>query len=222
MLDRQTDSAIASGTSSALRIYILFDQIGLFDMVLQISKEDDLNHDRNSLNLLSLGRGLCYRAGLSDLIGGDLLRPDLRQWLEDVERHKALVVYTPHEGGFEGRYLTRMRYQGYQFLDPSAGGLGDPESTSLRSTAIRIPHLGKQPIARWYFPPEVDYRLSLMPPETKGLVLWIIEANVDFFPSIIIPFNPPSWFSAIRFIGACYIWISFGDPINILKLSNIL
>lgn len=40
------------------------------------------------------------------------------------------------------------------------------------------PHIGKQPIARWYFPPEVDYRLSLLPPDAKGLVVWIIEAKV--------------------------------------------
>lgn len=40
------------------------------------------------------------------------------------------------------------------------------------------PHLGRQPIARWYFPPEVDYRLSVLPPDAKGLVLWIIEAKV--------------------------------------------
>ena len=41
------------------------------------------------------------------------------------------------------------------------------------------PHVGKQPIARWYFPPEVDYRLSLLPPNAKGLVVWIIEAKVN-------------------------------------------
>ncbi|KAG6631018.1 NAD(P)H-quinone oxidoreductase subunit N-like isoform X1 [Carya illinoinensis] len=39
-------------------------------------------------------------------------------------------------------------------------------------------HLGKQPIARWYFPPEVDYRLDALPPDAKGLVVWIIEAKV--------------------------------------------
>lgn len=39
-------------------------------------------------------------------------------------------------------------------------------------------HVGKQPIARWYFPPEVDYRLSLLPPNAKGLVVWVIEAKV--------------------------------------------
>lgn len=41
-------------------------------------------------------------------------------------------------------------------------------------------HVGKQPIARWYFPPEVDYRLSLLPPDAKGLVVWVIEAKVAY------------------------------------------
>ncbi|MCO5591113.1 hypothetical protein L7F22_045090 [Adiantum nelumboides] len=40
------------------------------------------------------------------------------------------------------------------------------------------PHLGKQKIVRWYYPPEVDYRLSLLPEDSKGLVVWIIEAKV--------------------------------------------
>ena len=33
-------------------------------------------------------------------------------------------------------------------------------------------------MARWYFPPEVDYRLSLLHPDAKGLVVWIMEAKV--------------------------------------------
>ncbi|KAG1365601.1 putative NAD(P)H-quinone oxidoreductase subunit N, chloroplastic [Cocos nucifera] len=69
------------------------------------------------------------RCGLTDLIGGDFIRPDLGRFLEDVEKHKALAIYPPHEGGYEGRYLTRLRYQGYRFLDLSARGLGDPETT---------------------------------------------------------------------------------------------
>ena len=41
------------------------------------------------------------------------------------------------------------------------------------------PHLGKQAVARWYLPPDVDYRLSLLPKNCKGLVLWVIEAKVN-------------------------------------------
>lgn len=73
--------------------------------------------------------GVGIRCGLRDLIGGDLLKFDLGQWLEDVEKYKALAIYSPHEGGYEGRYLTRLRYKGYYFLDLSARGLGDPEAT---------------------------------------------------------------------------------------------
>lgn len=66
---------------------------------------------------------------ITDFIGGDLVKFDIGQWLSDVEEHKALAIYTPHEGGYEGRYLNRLRYQGYQFLDLTARGLGDPETT---------------------------------------------------------------------------------------------
>lgn len=71
----------------------------------------------------------CSGVGLGDFIGGDLLKPDLGRWLSDVEEHKALAIYSPHEGGYEGRYLSRLRRQGYYFLDLSARGLGDPETT---------------------------------------------------------------------------------------------
>lgn len=43
-------------------------------------------------------------------------------------------------------------------------------------------HLGKQAIVRYYFPPEVDYRLSLLPKSCKGLVLWVLEAKVMISP----------------------------------------
>ncbi|KAK6932266.1 Pectinesterase inhibitor domain [Dillenia turbinata] len=36
--------------------------------------------------------------GIADFIGGDLVRFDLGQCLSDVEKHKALAIYTPHEG----------------------------------------------------------------------------------------------------------------------------
>lgn len=71
------------------------------------------------------------RCSLVDFIGGDLVKPDIGRWLEDVEKHKAIAIYTPHEGGYEGRYLNRLKEQGYYFLDISARGLGDPETTLL-------------------------------------------------------------------------------------------
>ncbi|OMP02291.1 NAD(P)H-quinone oxidoreductase, subunit N [Corchorus olitorius] len=119
--------------------------------------------------------------GIGDFIGGDLLKFDLGRWLSDVEEHKALAIYTPHEGGYEGRYLTRLRYQGYYFLDLTARGLGDPETT-----LTKIHPVCPQPIARWYFPPEVDFRLQALPPDAKGLVVWIIEAKVYHIISLSI------------------------------------
>lgn len=76
-----------------------------------------------------IGMVRCSGIGIGDFIGGDLLKLDLGRWLSDVEEHKALAIYTPHEGGYEGRYLNRLRYQGYYFLDLTARGLGDPETT---------------------------------------------------------------------------------------------
>lgn len=93
------------------------------------------------------------RCGIADLIGGDLVKLDLGRWLTDVEKHKALAIYTPHEGGYEGRYLTRLRYQGYQFMDLSARGLGDPETTLTKIHSV--------------CPVSMDY----------GLYLWIHSYN---------------------------------------------
>lgn len=144
--------------------------------------------------------------GLGDLIGGDLVKLDLGSWLSDVEEHKALAIYTPHEGGYEGRYFTRLRYQGYHFLDLSARGLGDPETTLTKIHPVCPAHVGKQPIARWYFPPELDYRLSLLPPNAKGLVVWIIEAKVLSKSELqflaLLPILRPN----VRVIAECGNW----------------
>ncbi|GAB4861343.1 hypothetical protein Ancab_036504 [Ancistrocladus abbreviatus] len=127
----------------------------------------------------AVGEVKCNGISIGDFIGGDLIKFDLGRWLSDVEEHKALAIYTPHEGGYEGRYLSRLRYQGYYFLDLTARGLGDPETTLTKVHPVCPAHVGKQPIARWYFPPEVDYRLEALPPDAKGLVVWIIEAKVS-------------------------------------------
>ena len=76
-----------------------------------------------------VGEVKCNAIGIGDFIGGDLVRFDLGKWLSDVEEHKALAIYPPHEGGYEGRYLSRLTRQGYYFLDLTARGLGDPETT---------------------------------------------------------------------------------------------
>ncbi|KAF5205526.1 NAD(P)H-quinone oxidoreductase subunit N protein [Thalictrum thalictroides] len=149
------------------------------------------------------------RCGIEDFIGGDLVKFDLGRWLSDVEQHKSLAIYTPHEGGYEGRYLTRLRYQGYKFLDLSARGLGDPETTLTKIHPVCPAHLGKQPIARWYFPPEVDYRLSLLPPDAKGLVVWITEAKVLSKAELQFLALLPSLRPKVKVIAECGNWRKF-------------
>ncbi|KAJ8647841.1 hypothetical protein MRB53_000864 [Persea americana] len=146
------------------------------------------------------------RCGIADLIGGDLVKLDLGRWLTDVEKHKALAIYTPHEGGYEGRYLTRLRYQGYRFMDLSARGLGDPETTLTKIHSVCPAHLGRQPIVSWYYPPEVDYRLSLLPPDAKGLVVWIIEAKVLSKAELQFLALLPSLRPKVRVIAECGNW----------------
>ncbi|EYU46045.1 hypothetical protein ABFS82_04G078500 [Erythranthe guttata] len=150
----------------------------------------------------------CGRS-IEDFIGGDLLRFDLGQWLSDVEEHKSLAIYPPHEGGYEGRYLNRLRYKGYHFLDISARGLGDPETTLTKFHPVCPAHVGKQPIARWYFPPEVDYRLSLLPPDAKGLVVWVIEAKVLSKAELQFLAILPSLRPRVRVIAECGNWRKF-------------
>ncbi|RVX22972.1 NAD(P)H-quinone oxidoreductase subunit N, chloroplastic [Vitis vinifera] len=112
-------------------------------------------------------------------------------------------------GGYEGRYLNRLRYQGYYFLDLSARGLGDPETTLTEIHPVCPAHVGKQPIARWYFPPEVDYRLSLLPPNAKGLVVWIIEAKVLSKSELQFLALLPTLRPKVRVIAECGNWRKF-------------
>ncbi|KAJ4871906.1 hypothetical protein Rs2_11502 [Raphanus sativus] len=149
------------------------------------------------------------RCSLVDFIGGDLVKPDIGRWLEDVEKHKSIAIYTPHEGGYEGRYLNRLKEQGYYFLDISARGLGDPETTLLNPYPVCPAHLGKQPIARWYYPPEVDYRLSALPPNAKGLVVWVIEAKVLSKSELQFLALLPSLRPNVRVVAECGNWRKF-------------
>ncbi|KAF3793870.1 NAD(P)H-quinone oxidoreductase subunit N [Nymphaea thermarum] len=143
---------------------------------------------RRSLRALGCMRkgGIRIRCAFLDLIGGDQLKFDLGQRLEDVEKQKALTVYSTREGGYESRYLTWLRYQGFYFQNLSARGLGDPETTI---TKIHLP------IARRYYPPEIDYRLSLLPLNNKGLVPWVIELILNSSPHKI----------ASSFSSSCFI-----------------
>uniref|UniRef100_A0A2K1WTK2 Uncharacterized protein n=1 Tax=Populus trichocarpa TaxID=3694 RepID=A0A2K1WTK2_POPTR len=73
--------------------------------------------------------------------------------------HKAIAIY-----------LNRLIRQGYCILDLTACGLGDPETTLTEVHPV-CPQGG-------LFPPEVDFRPEHLPPNAKGLVVWITEAKV--------------------------------------------
>eukprot|EP00250_Pteridium_aquilinum_P033879 c654_g1_i1 orf=527-1312(-) len=151
----------------------------------------------------SVGTVVC---GLEDFIGGDLLGFDLDQWEADVENHKAIALYAPHEGGYEGRYATRLKARGYHFLDLTARGLGDVEAYLSKVHGVRPPHLGKQKIVRWYYPPEVDYRLSLLPENSKGLILWLIEAKVLSKSELQYLALLPTLQPKVKVIAECGTW----------------
>ncbi|MBE9115780.1 NAD(P)H-quinone oxidoreductase subunit N [Lusitaniella coriacea LEGE 07157] len=106
-------------------------------------------------------------------------------FIRDLENTGALATYMPLEGGFEGRYQRRLRARGYITLSLTARGLGDLAAYLTGVHGVRPPHLGKKNIAqdamvglRYYVPPIALYHLETLPPQSKGLVLWIIEGTV--------------------------------------------
>ena len=102
--------------------------------------------------------------------GKDLIR--------DLEKHGALGLYVPPEGGYEGRYRRRLRAAGYVTLHITARGLGDLAAYLTGIHGVRPAHLGKKDIRVYYLPPLVSYHLEQLPPESKGLLLWIIEGYI--------------------------------------------
>ncbi|MEC4813175.1 MAG: NAD(P)H-quinone oxidoreductase subunit N [Scytonema sp. PMC 1069.18] len=105
--------------------------------------------------------------------------------IRDLEKHGALGVYVPIEGGFEGRYRRRLRAAGYTTLNMSAKGLGDVAAYLTRVHGVRPPHLGKKSTSSgaavgyvYYLPPILSYQIEQLPPNSKGLVLWVIEGSV--------------------------------------------
>lgn len=105
--------------------------------------------------------------------------------IRDLEKSGALGVYVPLEGGFEGRYRRRIRARGYVNLHISARGLGDLSAYLTGVHGVRPPHLGKKSVGQgaavgyvYYVPPIATYQLEQLPPQSKGLVLWIIEGQI--------------------------------------------
>ncbi|KAF5954540.1 hypothetical protein HYC85_007396 [Camellia sinensis] len=146
---------------------------------------------------------------IHDGVSMDLVGYDTGRWTSVVSFNKKLQ-YTLHmREGTRGDTSTGSGTMGYHFLDLSARGLGDPEATLTKIHPVCPAHLGKQPIARWYFPPEVDYRLSLLPPNAKGLVVWILEAKVLSKAELQFLALLPSLRPKVRVIAECGNWRKF-------------
>jgi NAD(P)H-quinone oxidoreductase subunit N len=108
-----------------------------------------------------------------------------KKFIRDLDSAGALGLYVPPEGGYEGRYQRRLRAAGYGMLHITARGLGDLSSYLLKVHGVRPPHLGKKDIGqgaavgnRYFVPPIATYQLEQLPPQSKGLVIWIIEGFV--------------------------------------------
>lgn len=108
-----------------------------------------------------------------------------KPFIRALEQAGAVGVYVPLEGGHEGRYQRRLRAAGYGVLHITARGLGDLSSYLLDVHGVRPPHLGKKDTgqgaavgARYYIPPIATYQLEHLPPNAKGLVLWLLEGAV--------------------------------------------
>jgi NAD(P)H-quinone oxidoreductase subunit N len=97
--------------------------------------------------------------------------------VKDLEKAGALSMRVPPEGGYEGRYQRRLRAAGYDVLSITARGLGDISSYLTGVHGVRPPHLGKKAIQTYFLPPQIQYRLSSLPPKSKGLVVWLIEGR---------------------------------------------
>ena len=107
------------------------------------------------------------------------------KFIRDLEKSSSLAIYAPLEGGFEGRYLRRLRSTGYKTLSISARGLGDLSAYLMDVHGVRPAHLGKKNIGQegavgptHFVPPVAAYQVENLPSSYKGLVLWIIEGFV--------------------------------------------
>lgn len=108
-----------------------------------------------------------------------------KPFIKALAAEGALGVYTPLEGGHEGRYQRRLRAAGYEILNLSARGLGDLSSYLMNVHGVRPPHLGKKTTGRegavgyvYYAAPVAQYPLESLPAKAKGLVIWLLEGTV--------------------------------------------
>ncbi len=108
-----------------------------------------------------------------------------KSFIRALEKEGALATYIPLEGGAEGRYQRRLRASGYNTINITARGLGDPVAYLTQVHGVRPPHLGKKDIGqdaavgqRYYVQPIASYELENLPANSKGLALWIIEGQI--------------------------------------------
>jgi NAD(P)H-quinone oxidoreductase subunit N len=101
-----------------------------------------------------------------------------KPFIRDLERAGALGVYAPLEGGYEGRYQRRLRATGHESMRISARGLGDLSTYLTGVHGVRPAHVGKKEIRTYYIPPILDTYLANLRPDSKGLVLWIVDGQV--------------------------------------------
>lgn len=108
-----------------------------------------------------------------------------KQFIKQLEAVGAVGVLVPLEGGHEGRYQRRVRAAGYEVLNITARGLGDLSSYLMNVHGVRPPHLGKKDTTRegavgyrYYVAPIAKYQLESLPPQSKGLVIWMMEGTV--------------------------------------------
>ncbi|GBF79101.1 NAD(P)H-quinone oxidoreductase subunit N [Aphanothece sacrum] len=106
-------------------------------------------------------------------------------FIRSLEKSGALGIYSPLEGGSEGRYQRRLRTNGYNSLSITARGLGDVSAYLMGIHGVRPAHLGKKNIGQegsvgpiYFIPPIAAYQLENLSPKSKGLVLWIIEGFI--------------------------------------------
>ncbi len=101
-----------------------------------------------------------------------------KPFIRDLEQAGALGVYTPLEGGYEGRYQRRLRATGYESMNLSARGMGDLSAYLTGVHGVRPAHVGKKDIRTYYIPPMLDTYLAHLLPGSKGLVLWLGDGQV--------------------------------------------
>ncbi|NJL85636.1 MAG: NAD(P)H-quinone oxidoreductase subunit N [Leptolyngbyaceae cyanobacterium SM1_1_3] len=108
-----------------------------------------------------------------------------KKFIQQLEQSGALAVKVPLEGGFEGRYQRRLRAVGYETFSITARGLGDLSAYLLGVHGIRPPHLGKKTTGQsaavgftYYIPPVLGYRVETLSPQSKGLLVWILEGHI--------------------------------------------